>query len=204
MHSRAGACALLLVISSLAPGAEILHVTPDGAGDYPTIQAAVDASSDGDVILLGDGVFTGDGNRDVVVYYKDLRIASESGDPARTVIDCYDDAGLHRAWLIRFNEMSIEGISMMGGDAGSGFGGAANVGECIVGFVGCIFTRNRALCGGAVAASMCEIEITSCTFYANEATAEEGGAALLMLDYGGYMRVSNAIAAFGTGGGAIV
>jgi len=32
-------------------------VTPDGTGDFPTIQAAIDAAVTGDVIQLTDGVF---------------------------------------------------------------------------------------------------------------------------------------------------
>ena len=37
----------------------------DGSGDLPTIQAAVNASTDGAVVELANGVFTGMGNRDV-------------------------------------------------------------------------------------------------------------------------------------------
>ena len=38
-------------------------VNPEGTGDFPTIQAAIDAVVDGDIIELNDGTFTGDGNR---------------------------------------------------------------------------------------------------------------------------------------------
>ena len=53
----------LLLISVAA--AETYVVKPDGTGDFPTIQAAIDAAYHGDVIELTDGVFTGDGNRDL-------------------------------------------------------------------------------------------------------------------------------------------
>jgi pectin methylesterase-like acyl-CoA thioesterase len=36
--------------------ADVFVVSPDGSGDFPTIQAAVDAASDGDDIELTDGV----------------------------------------------------------------------------------------------------------------------------------------------------
>jgi hypothetical protein len=49
-------------------------VRPDGSGDFPTIQSAVDAAAEGDTILLDDGVFTGDGNRDIQLFGKDLVI----------------------------------------------------------------------------------------------------------------------------------
>ena len=46
---------LLLTLSSIA-SATTYVVRPDGGGDFPTIQAAVDAASDGDVVLvLGKG-----------------------------------------------------------------------------------------------------------------------------------------------------
>ena len=40
-------------------------VTADGSGDFPTIQAAISAAINGDVIELTDGTFTGEGNRDI-------------------------------------------------------------------------------------------------------------------------------------------
>ncbi len=63
-------------------------VTPDGTGDYPTIQLAVDAVVDGDIIELTPGTFTGDGNRDVDYLGRAITIRSQSGDPAGCVIDC--------------------------------------------------------------------------------------------------------------------
>lgn len=40
-------------------------VSPDGTGAFPTIQEAIDAIPQGSVIELTDGIFTGDGNRDL-------------------------------------------------------------------------------------------------------------------------------------------
>ena len=65
------------VALSAAPAvADTYTVSPDGLGDYPTIQTAVDDAGDGDVIELTDGTFTGDGNRDVVVPAVNLTIRS--------------------------------------------------------------------------------------------------------------------------------
>jgi len=33
-------------------------VRADGTGDYPTIQTAIDASIDGDIVLVADGIYT--------------------------------------------------------------------------------------------------------------------------------------------------
>lgn len=54
---------LLFVSSPVLPATYL--VTAGGTGDFPTIQAAIDASVAGDTILLADGTFTGDGNWDL-------------------------------------------------------------------------------------------------------------------------------------------
>jgi hypothetical protein len=63
-------------------------VAADGSGDVPTIQAAIDAAFEYDIILLEDGVYTGEGNRDLSFRGKKLRVSSISGDPTLCVIDC--------------------------------------------------------------------------------------------------------------------
>ena len=65
---NASIIAAALVAAAAIPTAAVIYtVSPDGLGDYPTIQAAVDAVIDGDIIELTDETFTGDGNRDIVV-----------------------------------------------------------------------------------------------------------------------------------------
>ena len=68
----------------------ILHVgqTLNVPADYATIQAAIDAASPADVVLLADGVYTGPGNKDLDFYGKLITVCSGSGDPAGCVIDC--------------------------------------------------------------------------------------------------------------------
>lgn len=68
-------------------GAMTYTVTPDGTGDFPTIQAAINASTDGDVIELADGVFTGDGNAGVSFVGKTITVRSASLEPALCIID---------------------------------------------------------------------------------------------------------------------
>jgi len=66
-------------------------VAPDGTGDFPTIQAAVDAATDGDEILLESGLFCGPGNVDVDFLGKAITIRGTSGHPADCVIRCYSE-----------------------------------------------------------------------------------------------------------------
>ncbi|MFN8583677.1 MAG: right-handed parallel beta-helix repeat-containing protein, partial [Gemmatimonadaceae bacterium] len=108
-------CALL-VAASRAFSATI-HVSPDGSGDYPTIQAAIDAAASGDEIVLSDGTFTGTGNWDLAFGTKDLVVRSVNGFDA-TTIDCgfdYIHDIEHRASILeggQTSETRIEGITL--------------------------------------------------------------------------------------------
>ena len=57
---------LILLIPFISNAATYV-VRPDGQGTIPDIQSAVDACVDGDQIWLIAGVFTGPGNRDIVI-----------------------------------------------------------------------------------------------------------------------------------------
>ena len=65
----------------------VWYVKPDGSGDAPTIQAAIDSASARDTIICAAGTYTGDGNRDIEFRGKILVLMSESG-PEATIIDC--------------------------------------------------------------------------------------------------------------------
>ncbi len=67
-------------------------VQPDGSGDAPTIAAAIDSVSGNDIIELADGLYTGEGNRDLDNMEKAVVIFSSSGDPLNCVIDCEGSA----------------------------------------------------------------------------------------------------------------
>ncbi len=73
----------LIGIISYNSHATIIHVP----GDYPTIQAAVDAAMYGDEVVLADGVFTGDGNYNVDMLGKTITVRSQGGDPNACIID---------------------------------------------------------------------------------------------------------------------
>jgi len=64
-----------------------ITVDDDGPADFSTIQAGIDDSDDGDTVLVADGVYTGDGNRDIDFLGKAITVKSENG-PETCVIDC--------------------------------------------------------------------------------------------------------------------
>ena len=55
--------------------------------EYGTIQSAIDDANDWDVIIVADGVYTGEGNRDLDCLGKAITVRSENG-PENCIIDC--------------------------------------------------------------------------------------------------------------------
>lgn len=80
--------ALILLLCSAPTFARDWLVAPDGTGDAPTIAAAIDSFQSEDRIVLLDGVFSGEGNRDLTNLEKNIIIISQSDDPAQCIIDC--------------------------------------------------------------------------------------------------------------------
>jgi hypothetical protein len=110
--------ATLLLSASTAPAATYV-VRPDGTGDFPTIQAAIDACVNRDIVELTDGTFSGPDNRDLDYMGKAITIRSQSGNPESCVIDC-DGTGAepHRGFFFHSGETSssiLAGITVTGG-----------------------------------------------------------------------------------------
>lgn len=103
--------------------AEIYLVTPDGTGDFPTIQAAIDAATDGDIVELADGAFAGDGNHNLDFLGKSITLRALNADPERCVIDCHGEAypgETHRGLFFRSGEgpgTIVQGITIANGAA---------------------------------------------------------------------------------------
>lgn len=90
------AVSLLVAPFSISTAATYL-ILPDGLGDFPTIEAAFTQAAPGDTVELADGVFTGDGNRFLLLWMP-VTLRSQSGNPEQCVIDC-DGAGGAPPWL---------------------------------------------------------------------------------------------------------
>lgn len=121
IHPRTGPAILaaLWTLSAHPAAAATIVVTPDGAGDYPTIQEAVDAAVPGDIIELEDGTYRGDGNRDIEYRGKSVTVRSRSGDPEACIIDCEgEEFNPHRGFFFRGGEDStavLEGVTITNG-----------------------------------------------------------------------------------------
>ncbi|MCK4415458.1 MAG: right-handed parallel beta-helix repeat-containing protein, partial [Candidatus Eisenbacteria sp.] len=188
--SRHALLFLLLAASACAADADTYLVLPDGTGDFPTIQTAIDSSANGDIILLGDGTFTGDGNRDISYAGKEITIRSESDSPVDCIIDCQGSSSFpHRGFICTSGETALSklrGITVTGGYM-EGFstkytmGGGAYLEAdspfepVAITIENCVFRDNSARGGGAVfCGRFVYASFIDCVFEANE--ARMGGA----------------------------
>jgi hypothetical protein len=71
-----------------APAPTELTVNPDGSGDVPTIQDAIDAIAEGGTIYLGNGTFSGPGNFALDCCCKNFELRSLNLNPETCTIDC--------------------------------------------------------------------------------------------------------------------
>ena len=173
-------CLVLLTLSfALATPAHsaVIEVWPDGNGDVPTIQDAIDAAANtGDTILLTDGVFTGDGNRDLDLAGKTIAIMSESQDPTACAIDCQGTpADPHRAILYTGGSGgSVTGIGFRNGWELRGAALRVDPGT-ILSIDNCIFEANEAdFYGGAIYNQTDIITVSNSIFVGNIAPSGAG------------------------------
>lgn len=180
------ACArhlLILAVAAFVPSpitsAETHLMLPDGSGDFTTIQAAIDAAADGDVIELGDGVYCGPGNRDVSFNNKAVTLRSASGDPRTCIIQCDgmpDDP--HRGFSFSMGECEtsvLSGITISHGLQSAG-GAVYCAGNASPLMQNCILEDNvsTATAGGGAICCYGRMAISDCVFERN--SARRGGA----------------------------
>ncbi|MCK4412544.1 MAG: hypothetical protein KAY32_03265 [Candidatus Eisenbacteria sp.] len=176
--SRHALLFLLLAASACAADAETYLVQPDGSGDFATIEEAISAAADGDVIELADGTFSGPGNRDIDLLGKAITIRSQTGNAEACRIDCQgSETAHHRAFHFHSGEgpeSRLERVTITNGYIGDG---AAIYVESLAAptLTGCIFRTNTALSGGGALYCFGDVSVTNCHFYDNLA-ASRGGA----------------------------
>ena len=178
---------ILLWVADYLP-AKIIYVNANGPGDpgsgsyedpFRKIQTAIDSASNGDVIELQPGVYTGQGN-----YGLDpdgVAITIRSIDPndadvvSETIIDP-DKAG--RAFYFHSKGDSncvILGLTIRNGRVAAGYGGGIYCNDCSPTIVNCIIRDSLAWCGGGLYCYDSNSQIKGCTIYNNYATGDGGG-----------------------------
>ncbi|MFC1475610.1 SBBP repeat-containing protein [Candidatus Zixiibacteriota bacterium] len=182
---------------------ELWYVQANGLGEAPTIQAAIDSSTHGDTVVVAEGVYRGDGNRDINSHRRNILLRSENG-PAFTIIDCEGSlAEPHRAFTFEDEEDSVfivDGFTMRGGygplHSSAACGGGMFFDRASPTVKNCIFTDNYAVLGGALYLNHAAPRLFNCTFAGNSANY---GAAVFAYD-NSLVLLEDCVMAFNSGG----
>ncbi|MHC4583469.1 MAG: right-handed parallel beta-helix repeat-containing protein [Planctomycetota bacterium] len=146
--------------------------------DYITIQAAIDASVDGDTILVAPGYYTGEGNRDIDFKGKAITVTSEEG-PQTCIIDCQGtEDEQHRGFYFHTSEdvnSILHGFTITNGFV-KHYGGGIKCDDSGPVIANCILTNNDSTgYGGAICCYGFGPTITNCEFIENTTRLEGGG-----------------------------
>ncbi len=169
--------------------------------DYPTIQQAIDAAYDGDTVIVADGTYTGEGNRDIDFLGKAITVRSESG-PNNCVIDCNSTEGKsHKGFYFHTAEDTnsvLEGFTITNGFGPGGgilcLNSSPLINNCTITgnsseydsggicfenssaiITNCTISNNSAREGGGISCFQSSVVITNCTISDNSAEDIGGG-----------------------------
>jgi len=159
----------------------IIQVKPDGTGDYATVQGAIEAAHSADVIELTDGIFAGNGNRDIDCRGKPITVRSQSGNPKMCIIDPRPggtNPGPGRGFYFHSGEgpnTRLEGITIRFGFSGRG-GAVSCIGSSPT-LTNCIIDSSWASGdGGGLHCLDSSPTVHGCVFLANMSSQGDGGA----------------------------
>jgi len=169
--------------------------------DYSTLASALDNAANGDTILLADGIYTGDGFRDIEINTFSVVIKSENG-PQSTILNLAGNSfNFHSGFIISSNSASntvIEGITIRNGY--NNLGTAIFCSSSSPTIKNCIFRNNTAtISGGAIRCKSSSPTIINCTIVSNNSMSGAG----LMLLANSIPTIKNTIIAFSGNGEAI-
>jgi predicted outer membrane repeat protein len=189
-----------------------------GAGfTYSDIQSAITASSNGDVVIVKDGTYTGSDNTNLSFDGKAITLKSENG-PASCIIDCENSAhskAFDMFYSYEGPDTIIQGFTITGAtsaaiscndasptiigcvitsNTSTNAGGVAIVCSFSSAIIkDCTFTSNTSKWGGAISLSYSSPEIENCVFTGNSATASDMGGGGISCDAYGSPTVKNCL-----------
>jgi protocatechuate 3,4-dioxygenase beta subunit len=104
--------ATVLLCANISTSQGIIYVP----SQYTTIQSAINASSNGDTVVIADGIYTGSGNTNIDFLGKAITVKSENG-PNNCIIDCENIENKMGFYLHsgETNNSVIEGFTIQNG-----------------------------------------------------------------------------------------
>jgi hypothetical protein len=155
---------LAIATMVLLIGSPVIAATLRVPSKYPTIQAAIDSASVGDSVIVAEGVYSGEENKNLTFRGKELLLMSERG-ALHTSIDCEGDG---RGLIFvggEGPEMRVEGFTIWEskpqGENGGGIlcesGSSPTISWCLV-------ARSGADAGSGMYISDSSPTIINCTF----------------------------------------
>ncbi len=149
-------------------------------GDYPTIQSAIDAATDGDEVVVEPGIYS----ETIDFLGKDIVVRSAMG-PEKTILDGTGlDSSLVRCVSGEPATARLAGFTLRKGWAGSPLpantsviiGGGLAVSNASPTIENCHFINNRTYYGGGAYFYQSESRVVDCVFHQNRAYTDGGGA----------------------------
>ncbi|MEW6382033.1 MAG: MopE-related protein [bacterium] len=141
--------------------------------DQPTIQDGIDAAATGDIVLVSDGTYTGEGNNDLDFNGKAITVQSENG-PSNCIISCQDSSRGFRFHSKENSDSIVDGFTIKNGSVT--FGGGIYCYISSPRIINCTITQNRASrSGGGIYCTTASPIIANCVINGNTATRSGGG-----------------------------
>ncbi len=148
----------------------------DGSQEHPfdAIQEGIDAAVDGDTVLVRDGTYTGDGNKNLEYHGKAITLRSENG-PDTCIIDCGGDGRGFCFHSAETRASVLNGLTIQNGYAfyglpGDDFGGAIYCDDSSPTISNCTLRNCRASnTGGAVCCYGGSPTVNGCAIIGNTA-----------------------------------
>ncbi len=171
---------LVLIAILLCPFAygKTIYVDDDGQADFDNIQAGIDASVDGDIVLVAPGIYIGEGNRDIDFKGKAIIVKSEDG-PQTCIIDCQgSEDDLHRGFFFHSDEDAnsvLQGFTITNGYYNYNMGGGIYCDASSPRIENCIVAGNTAWDGGGIGCDSSNAVIANCIIINNRAGTGTGG-----------------------------
>ena len=147
--------------------------------EQPTIQAGIEATVDGDTVLVSSGTYTGTGNVNLDFKGKTITVKSVNG-ASTAIIDCQNQniRGVYFHSGETFSSI-LDGFTITGGKATgvwpNNIGGGIYCNKSSPTIINCIIIGNQASNGGGILCAESSPDVVNCIITKNQAQKNGGG-----------------------------